>query len=424
MPGMVSITSPAPASDTPVSEAPAPISASARRSLLAASVAHAVHDGMTDLIYVMLPLWQSQFGLSLAFTGALRGLYAACMAGFQVPATRLAQRWGRPALLVGGTVVVALAYLVAGISGALPVVCGALLLGGLGASTQHPLASALVADAYAGHRAQARRALASYNFAGDLGKTAVPALVGALLMWLSWQHSLIAVGLLGLLAAAGLAWLLGAASAQGAGPAAEGGPSKPPSLGQADPAPPPPWGFAALAATGVVDSGTRMGFLTFLPFVLATKGAGAAGTGFALGLLFVGGALGKLLCAVLERHLGMMRTVWLTEGATALCIVGTLLLPWWGALALMPLLGLMLNGTSSVLYACVPDLVAPERRDRAFALYYTATIGAGAVAPSLFGWLGDQWGVAQAMQGVAGFVLLTLPLTWMVRQALAGQGRA
>lgn len=419
MPGMVSIASPNTASDKPLPQAHTPMPAEARRSLLAASVAHAVHDGMTDLIYVLLPLWQSQFGLSLAFTGALRGLYAACMAGFQVPATRLARRWGRPALLVGGTVLVALAYLVAGLSGALPVVCGALLLGGLGASTQHPLASALVADAYAGHRVQARRALASYNFAGDLGKTAVPAGVGALLMWLSWQHSLIAVGLLGLGAAAGLAWLLRAPPLQGA--AADGGPAQP-APPQA-PVQPPTWGFTALAATGVVDSGTRMGFLTFLPFVLSAKGAGAAGTGLALGLLFVGGALGKLLCAVLERHLGLLRTVWLTEGATALCIVGTLLLPWWGALALMPLLGLMLNGTSSVLYGCVPDLVPPERRDRAFALYYTATIGAGAIAPSLFGWLGDQWGVAQAMQAVAAFVLLTLPLTWVVRQALAGQGR-
>src|SRR5450830_1809395 len=227
MPGMVSIASPNGASDKPVSEGakstPTSTPVAARRTLLAASVAHAVHDGMTDLIYVLLPLWQSQFGLSLAFTGALRGLYAACMAGFQVPATRLAQRWGRPALLVGGTVLVALAYLVAGLSGALPVVCGALLLGGLGASTQHPLASALVADAYAGHRVQARRALASYNFAGDLGKTAVPALVGALLMWLSWQHSLIAVGLLGLGAAPGLAAARPAAAGRGgrwrAGPA-------------------------------------------------------------------------------------------------------------------------------------------------------------------------------------------------------------
>src|SRR5450830_1318649 len=117
MPGMVSIASPNGASDKPVSEGakstPTSTPVAARRTLLAASVAHAVHDGMTDLIYVLLPLWQSQFGLSLAFTGALRGLYAACMAGFQVPATRLAQRWGRPALLVGGTVLVALAYLVA-----------------------------------------------------------------------------------------------------------------------------------------------------------------------------------------------------------------------------------------------------------------------------------------------------------------------
>jgi len=257
MPGMVSIASSSAASSSdsshkPVSVGPTatPIPGAARRSLLAASVAHAVHDGMTDLIYVLLPLWQSQFGLSLAFTGALRGLYAACMAGFQVPATRLARRWGRSALLVGGTGLVALAYLVAGLSGALPMVCGALLLGGLGASTQHPLASALVADVYAGHREQGRRALASYNFAGDLGKTAVPAGVGALLMWLSWQQSLIAVGLLGLGAAAGLAWLLRAPPLRGV--VADGGPAQPAPPPQQAPrqAPVPhPWGFAALAAT-------------------------------------------------------------------------------------------------------------------------------------------------------------------------------
>ena len=37
-----------------------------RRSLLAGCSAHAVHDGLTDVIYVLLPLWQAQFGLSLA----------------------------------------------------------------------------------------------------------------------------------------------------------------------------------------------------------------------------------------------------------------------------------------------------------------------------------------------------------------------
>jgi hypothetical protein len=35
-----------------------------RRALFAASSAHAVHDGLTDLIYVLLPLWQAQFAIS------------------------------------------------------------------------------------------------------------------------------------------------------------------------------------------------------------------------------------------------------------------------------------------------------------------------------------------------------------------------
>ena len=49
----------------------------------------------------------------------------------------------------------------------------ALLLGGLGASTQHPIASALVARAFAGTRSMT--ALGTYNFSGDIGKMAVPA---------------------------------------------------------------------------------------------------------------------------------------------------------------------------------------------------------------------------------------------------------
>jgi len=32
-----------------------------RRSLVAGCGAHAVHDGLTDVIYVLLPIWQSQF---------------------------------------------------------------------------------------------------------------------------------------------------------------------------------------------------------------------------------------------------------------------------------------------------------------------------------------------------------------------------
>ena len=49
-----------------------PNSADRRRVLSVACCAHALHDGYTDLIYVLLPVWQTEFALSYAALGALR----------------------------------------------------------------------------------------------------------------------------------------------------------------------------------------------------------------------------------------------------------------------------------------------------------------------------------------------------------------
>jgi MFS transporter, FSR family, fosmidomycin resistance protein len=70
----------------------------------------------------------------------------------------------------------------------------------------------------------------------------------------------------------------------------------------------------------------------------------------------------------------------------------------------------MLNGTSSVLYGTVPDLTPPHRRERAFALFYTGTIGSGAVAPIVYGILGDAIGTMGATIATAVTALLILPL--------------
>src|SRR5262245_49502168 len=43
-----------------------------RRAAGVACGAHALHDGYTDLIYVMLPIWQKEFGLGYAELGLLR----------------------------------------------------------------------------------------------------------------------------------------------------------------------------------------------------------------------------------------------------------------------------------------------------------------------------------------------------------------
>ncbi|WP_416364210.1 MFS transporter [Pseudomonas sp. NFX183] len=380
---------------------------SRRRALIAGCSAHAVHDGLTDVIYVLLPIWQAQFALSYAQIGLLRGAYSAMMAVFQLMASRAARRWGRLPLLVGGTALAGVAYLLVGQATSLSLLLLALLLGGLGASTQHPLASSMITDAYE-DGGGVKQALSQYNFSGDIGKTLIPGVVGLLLTVVSWRASATLLGLLGL-AAAGLLWWLVPAQVRESGATEK---ARPPG-GTGSVA-----GLRALILTGTLDSAVRMGFLTFLPFLLQAKGAGTAGIGLALTMLFIGGAFGKLLCGYLGARIGMMKTVWLTETSTALLIVTAVYLPLSGLMVMLPLLGLALNGTSSVLYGAVPDLANAGKREQAFAVFYTGTIGGGALAPVVFGGVGDALGVPVAVMVLAVMLLVTLPLAWVVQRGI------
>jgi dipeptide/tripeptide permease len=83
---------------------------------------------------------------------------------------------------------------------------------------------------------------------------------------------------------------------------------------------------------------------------------------------------------------------------------------------LLPAIGVALNGTSSVLYGSVPLMVAPEARTRAFSVFYTGTIGSGAIAPIFYGLVGDALGVPLALAVVAALVLATLPLVLLIRR--------
>src|SRR5206468_4931823 len=105
--------------------------------------------------------------------GLLRGLFAGTMAAFQIPSGLLAERLGTPAVLALGTALAGAGYCLAGASVGFALLLVALVIGGLGASTQHPLASALMARAFAGARSM--KALGTYNLAGAIGQMSVTA---------------------------------------------------------------------------------------------------------------------------------------------------------------------------------------------------------------------------------------------------------
>jgi MFS family permease len=373
------------------------------RSLLGASLAHTLHDGYTDQLYALLPVWQSQFGLSYAGLAIVRALYYGAMGGLQLPADRLLR--GRPArtVLALSTFVAAAGFLVMALPTGFAGLCVGLLIAGIGSSVQHPRASQLVASTYG---AASRGPLGIYNFAGDVGKATLPATVALLLPVLSWRTVVGLMGLLGVAVASGLLALI------------PRHPTIAPKEHETGRATGARGGFHLLVCIGVLDTATRMGYLLFLPFMIHGRGGSSATVGLGLALLFVGGALGKATCGWLGQRIGVVGSVIATELATTALIALTLLAPLTPMLVILPLLGIVLNGTSSVLYGTVPELAPKGDTGRAFALFYTGVIGSGALAPIAYGAIADHTSQLIGVVASACTALIIVPLVLWLRAAI------
>ncbi len=166
--------------------------------------------------------------------------------------------------------------------------------------------------------------LGIYNFAGDLGKATLPAIVALLLPVLPWRTVVGLMGLLGILVASTLLAFL---------PNETGLASIHQEIGRKRES---RGGFGVLLSIGILDTATRMGYLLFLPFLIHARGGSSPTVGLGLALLFVGGALGKASCGWLGQRIGVVWSVVATEIATAALIVATCFTPIAAMLGIAP----------------------------------------------------------------------------------------
>jgi MFS transporter, FSR family, fosmidomycin resistance protein len=373
------------------------------RNLLAACLAHALHDGYTDGLYAFLPTWQAQFGLSYASLAAVRALYYGTMGGLQIPSDRLLRRTSASAALILSTFVAATGLVIMALPFGFAGLCIGLVIAGIGSSIQHPRASLLVSETYGDG---SRGPLGVYNFAGDLGKAALPALAALLLPLLSWRPVLGLMALLGIVTALGLVFLRPGTTVPLSGKAIKllGRRHRP--------------GFGLLTIIGSLDTATRMGYLLFLPFLIEGRGGASATVGLGLALLFIGGAFGKATCNWLGQRIGVAGGVMVTEAVTAVLITITLFTPLLPTLVLLPLLGIVLNGTSSLLYGTVPELAPDGDTGRGFAIFYTSVIGSGGLSPIVFGAIADHSNRTVGILAAAVTAALVVPLMLTLRRTL------
>lgn len=375
---------------------------------------HGLQDGLTSTVFVLLPILGQHLGLSYAQVGFIRAANVSAMSLLEFPSGVLAERFGERPLLVLGLVGSGMGYLSLSVASGFQGVLFALFLTGVGTAFQHSLCSSLIIHSFA---AGGRRvALGTYNSCGDLGKLAATGLMSILIgMGAAWQGVSAAYGGLALLGAGALAILIHAYPLAARPRAGKSGEAM---LARSGNGVRDRSGFLALAAIVFLDTAVQDGFLVFITFLMIEKGVPAGLVAFAVVLTLCGGMFGKFACGHLGQRLGAVRSLVLVECLTALGIVVVTLSPSLMAFCLLPLVGTVLQGGSSINYGTVADFVDQHRSSRGFAIIYSTASVAGVVAPVCYGLVADGAGIVPAMLVMAVTVLLPLPLCFVLEPAL------
>ena len=391
-------------------------------TLASCCAAHAGQDGLTATTYVLLPVLAQSLGLGYGQVGILRAAQTTAMWLLELPAGVLAERYGAARLLVFGLICAGLGYATLAFATGFYGVVAALFVAGCGAAFQHSLSSSLVSHAYRGP--SRRIALGTYNASGDVGKLLFTALFGVLAgAGMQWQGVALGYGAVVFSLGIVLFFLLRTArksvediesTDQTASTAVKTG----------------GWGvrhrpaFIALAAIVCTDIMVQDAFFIFIPFVMLEKEVPTSLAALAVVLTLAGGVFGKFGCGVLASKFGVVRSLILVEILTAVGIVSILLAPTMVAFLILPLLGVVLQGSSSITYGAVSELVSEERQSRGFAAIYTISNAASVAGAVGFGLVSDLFGLKTSLSIMALVVLLPIAFSVKLRQGYLSQQQA
>tara|TARA_Y100000588_G_scaffold175565_1_gene189628 strand:- start:5472 stop:6674 length:1203 start_codon:yes stop_codon:yes gene_type:complete len=380
-----------------------------RNTLIFASMTHIWSDLFFVIIVPLLPLIQSDPDLLLSYTeaGLFKSVYAASSVVLQIPAGYLATKFGEFWLLIFGNVWVGIGLIGMALTSGYFLLLLLALVAGFGGGTQHPLATSLVSKIYDSNGRST--AVGFVNFAGDIGKLLAPLLSLLCVARFGWRGTLRIVGLFGLVNMVVLAtirpWIKLGGDVRNEFQDVNIDKREKTDLAS----------FGTIGSIGFIDSGIRSAALAFLPFILKDKGLVDNQIFIMLTFLLAGGALGKFLCGWLDDRYGSMFLIWATKFITAVLLVYTLFVPSALLIPLMFVLGIGLNGTSSVLYSLVSLFITSKNRSVGYGYYYTITESGGTLAPILFGIVADIFNIRKTIMLMGLSTLVILPASLILK---------
>ena len=373
---------------------------------------HGVQDGLSSSVYVLLPILAQHFGLGYMQIGLIRATHSGAMWLLEIPAGILSERFGERRLLVLGLVGAGIGYFALSFVGGYQGVLLALFVAGCGAAFQHSLCSSLISQSF--REFEHRIALGSYNASGEIGKLAFTLMASLLLgIGFGWQSITLGYGLLATVVALTI-WILLGVKHTRAFPVKKSEDVKRSNS----------WwikdrlGFGTLAAIVFLDILVQDGFLVFIAFVMIEKQVSTGLVAFAVAATLSGGVCGKFAGGFLAARLGVIRSLILFELLTATGILLVLFAPGNVSFFLLPMVGVFLQGSSSITYGTVSNLVHEQRQSLGFAIIYTIANAAAVIGPIIFGLIGDSLGFKFTMTIMVFLILVPLPLCFPLNLAL------
>ena len=385
---------------------------SKKLTLSACCFTHGIHDGLSSSVYVLLPILAQYFSLGFSQIGLIRAVYTGAMWILEIPAGILSESLGERRLLMLGIIGTGIGFIAVSFTEVYYGVLLALFVAGCGAAFQHSLCSSLISKSFG--EPEGRIALGIYNASGDIGKL-VFTLVASLLLGIGvgWQNITLGYGLIAI-AVALIIWILLSVK--------RGGKLSATKFNEIA------WrkhwgikdrlGFTNLAAIVFLDSLIQDGFLVFITFVMIEKQVSTGLVAFAVAGTLSGGIFGKYAGGLLAARIGVIRSIVFFEVLTSIGIILVFYVPGNSSFFLLPLVGVFLQGSSSITYSTVSNLVHTNQQSRGFSIIYTIASSASFVGPAIFGLIIDLLGFKVMMMIMAILVLFTLPLCYLLKLAL------
>ena len=385
---------------------------SKKRTLSACCYTHGIQDGLSSSVYVLIPIIAQNLNLIFSQIGFIRAVYTGAMWILEIPAGILSESLGERRLLVLGIMGTGIGFFLASFTEGYYGILLAMFVAGCGAAFQHSLCSSQISKSFG--EPERRITLGIYNASGDIGKFVLTLTTSLLLgIGVGCQNIMLGYGLLAIVVALTIWVIFGSIRVGKLSAIKLNGISGSKNWGIKD-----KFGFINLASIVFLVSLIQDGFLLFITFFMIEKQVSADLVSFSVAATLSGGIFGKYAGGLLAARIGFLRSIVLFELSTAIGLLLVIYIHGNISFFFLPLVGLFLQGSSSITYGTVTNLVNTKRQSRGFSIIYTIASSASFIGPAIFGLIVDYLGFKVMMTIMVVLVLVTLALCYLLKLVL------